>query len=275
MALLNQNADPTKADILTWFRESKNICSCTEYDPLADAVLEAAKVIRGDATKEELWSKLNKTADPSALAKVTGTLDFGADLGLKLPEGTLHIKLVKSQVSQANILSIDASEAEKIPGVFKVITYKDVTGTNRVAANKGGGKEKPILCDKKVSGTGDPIAMVLAFTSKLAEEGAKKVKVNLDASASADTSVNKAESSALEPDAGFAYLDERGKLIIHSKNKELNIHTLADGIGVPAEKLAVIKNPSRAGADSAFNPVLEGLLGVAALAAKKPVYLEL
>ncbi|HPX00201.1 MAG TPA: aldehyde oxidoreductase, partial [Sedimentibacter sp.] len=107
-----------------------------------------------------------------------------ADLGLKLPAETLHIKLVQAEVSHANILSIDTSEAEKMPGVYRVLTYKDVPGTNRINGlafpqNKGDGKERPILCDKKVFQYGDPLAMVLSTSPKLAEEAAKKVKIEL------------------------------------------------------------------------------------------------
>ena len=56
---------------------------------------------------------------PSAVAKVTGTTDYGADLGLKMPPGTLQLALVQAKVSHAKILSIDTSEAEKMPGVVK------------------------------------------------------------------------------------------------------------------------------------------------------------
>ena len=65
---------------------------------------------------------------PSAGAKVTGTIDYGADQSLKMPPGALHLALVQAEVSHANILSIDTSAAEKMPGVYKVVTHKDVKG---------------------------------------------------------------------------------------------------------------------------------------------------
>ena len=67
-----------------------------------------------------------------AVAKVTGTIDYGADYELKMPPGTLHCAVVHAKVSHANILSIDVTEAEKMPGVFKVVTHKDVKGKNRI-----------------------------------------------------------------------------------------------------------------------------------------------
>ena len=130
VALLEENINPTREEVRDWFQKHRNLCRCTGYKPLTDAVMDAAKLMRGEITKEELWFKLPKGAKmmgseyirPSALAKVTGTWDFGADLGLKLPDETLHIKLVQAEVSHANILSIDTSEAEKMPGVYRVLT---------------------------------------------------------------------------------------------------------------------------------------------------------
>ena len=333
-ALLDQNNNPTREEVREWFQKNRNVCRCTGYKPLVDAVMDAARMMRGEVTKEELWPKLkdgttmlgSSLPRPSAVAKVTGTWEFGADLGLKLPEDTLHIKLVQATVSHANILSIDTSEAEKMPGVYKVITYKDVPGTNRInglafPSNKGNGKERPILNDKKIFQFGDAIAMVLAYNPTLAEEAAKKVKVEIEelpaymsAPAAMDPDaieihpgtpnvyfetkiikgtevdplfeklpyvveddfyVGRQPHLPLEPDVGFAYLDEEGKLIIHSKSIGIHLHALmvAEGIGVPLEKLVIVQNASGGTFGYKFSPTMEGLLGVAAMVTKKPVYL--
>ena len=334
-ALLDINSDPTREDVRDWFQRNRNLCRCTGYIPLVDAVIDAAKLMRGEIKKEDLWFKLKegesilgtKAVRPSAEAKVTGTWDFGADLGLKLPEDTLHIKLVQAKVSHANILSIDTKEAEKMPGVFRVLTYKDVPGTNRINGlafpqNKGDGKERPILNDKKVFQFGDAIAMVLADTPYQAEQAAAKVKVELEEipaymSAPAamaedaieihpgtpnvyfetqlvkgkdtvplmkdlpyviedDFYVGRQPHLPIEPDVGFAYLNDNGDLIIHSKSIGIHLHALmvAEGIGMPMEKLFIVQNNAGGTFGYKFSPTMEGLLGVAALVAKRPVYLE-
>ena len=123
---------------------------------------------------------------PSALAKVTGTWDFGADLALRMPPDTLRLALVQAKVSHANIKGIDASEAEKMPGVVKVITWKDVKGKNAITGlitfptNKGDGWDRPILCKEKVFQFGDAIAIVAADTVEHARAAADKVKVDLE-----------------------------------------------------------------------------------------------
>ena len=332
--LLDQNSNPTRQEVRDWFQKNRNVCRCTGYKPIVDAVMTAAKMLRGEVTKEELWPKLkagetllgSSMPRPSAIAKATGTWDFGADAGLKLPAGTLHIKLVQAQVSHANILSIDTSEAEKVPGVYKIITYKDVPGTNRINGlafpqNKGNGKERPILNDKKIFQFGDAIAMVLSTDPAIAEAAAKLVKVdieelpaymsapaameedaieihpgtpnvyfenfvikgdevdplfeNLPYVAEDDFYIQRQPHLPIEPDVGFAYIDDNGTLVVHSKSIGIHLHALmvAEGIGIAPEKFAIVQNHAGGTFGYKFSPTMEGLLGVAALVTKKPVFL--
>lgn len=193
-ALLDGNANPSREDVRDWFQKNRNACRCTGYKPIVDAVMDAAKVIRGEMTAMELAYKLSddgriwgsKYPRPTAVAKATGTIDYGADLGVKMPPGTLRLALVQAKVSHAKIRSIDISEAEKMPGVVKVVTHKDVKGKNRITGlitfptNKGDGWDRPILCDEKVFQFGDALAIVCADTEADARAAAEKVKVELE-----------------------------------------------------------------------------------------------
>ncbi|KAB2860321.1 MAG: 2Fe-2S iron-sulfur cluster binding domain-containing protein, partial [Anaerolineae bacterium] len=188
-ALLEKNPKPTREEVRAWFTQHHNACRCTGYKPIVDAVMDAAAVLRGEKKVEDLEFKMpadgriwgSKYPRPTAEQKVTGTLDYGQDLGLKMPSGTLHLALVQAKVSHANILSIDTSEAEKMPGVFKVVTHKDVLGKNRITGlitfptNKGDGWDRPILCGTKVFQYGDAIAIVCADTPEQAKAAAEKV----------------------------------------------------------------------------------------------------
>jgi aldehyde oxidoreductase len=191
--LLDNNQNPTREEVREWFQKNRNACRCTGYKPLVDAVMAAAKVMRGEMHKEDLLYKPvgNKIYGttyhrPSALRKVTGTWDFGADVALQMPPGTLRMALVQAEVSHANIKGIDTAEAENMPGVYKVITHKDVKGKNRITGlitfptNKGDGWDRPILCDEKVFQFGDAIAIICADTEEHAKSAAKKVKVDLE-----------------------------------------------------------------------------------------------
>lgn len=193
-ALLDSNPNPSREETRAWLTQHHNACRCTGYKPIVDGIMDAAKVMRGEMKLSELEFKLpadgkiwgSKYPRPTAVGKVTGTLDFGQDLGLKMPANTLQLALVQAKVSHANILSIDTSEAEKMPGVFKVVTHKDVKGKNRITGlitfptNKGDGWDRPILCDTKVFQYGDAIAIVCADTIEQAKAAAEKVKVKLE-----------------------------------------------------------------------------------------------
>jgi len=333
--LLDKNPNPTREDVREWFEVNRNACRCTGYKPLVDAVMDAASVLRGEKKQEDLLfePKANQSImgtnypRPSALAKVTGTWDFGADVALHMPPDTLRLALVQAQVSHANIKNIDTSEAEKMPGVVKVVTHKDVKGKNAITGlitfptNKGDGWDRPILCKDKVFQFGDAIAIVCADTEEHAQAAAGKVKVDLEVlpaymSAPAamapdaieihpgvpnvyyEQGVAKGEDTApvlaraaytvetetycsrqphlhLEPDCGCAYLDEEGRLTIHSKSIGLHLHhaMICPGIGVEPAKLRLIQNGTGGTFGYKFSPTMEALLGVACLATGRPVSL--
>ena len=195
--LLDNNPAPTREEVRDWFQKNRNLCRCTGYKPLIDAVMDAARVIRGEITKEDLVFKPTedsivgtKYIRPSAAQKVTGTWDFGADDALKMPADTLRLALVQAKVSHANIKGIDTSEAEKMPGVFQIITAKDIVasgGKNRINGlvmlplnNKTDGWERPVLCDEKIFQFGDAIAIVAADTEAHARAAADAVKVDIE-----------------------------------------------------------------------------------------------
>jgi aldehyde oxidoreductase len=193
--LLAENATPTREEVRRWFKDHHNICRCTGYKPLVDAVMAAAKVMRGEATMQDVTYDFAAEKDiygsrhprPTALAKVTGLADYGDDVALQMPQGVAHLALVLAEAHHANIISIDTSEAEKQPGVIKVLTAKDVKGTNNLAGpthvprQKGKGvTEFPVIAGKKICRRGDVVALVAADTEEHARAAAKKVKQDLE-----------------------------------------------------------------------------------------------
>src|SRR5208283_538885 len=192
--LLDRNASPTREAVRQWFNRNRNLCRCTGYKPLVDAVMDAAAMLRGELTADQVLARAKDNGSilgtryqrPSALAKVTGTWDFGADVALRMPADTLRLALTQAKVSHALIKGIDTSEAENMPGVAKVITWKDVKGKNAITGlitfptNKGDGWDRPILCKEKGFQFGDAIAIVCADTEEHARAAAEAVKVDLE-----------------------------------------------------------------------------------------------
>ncbi len=194
-ALLARQPRPTREGVRDWFTRNNNLCRCTGYKPMVDAVMAAAAVMRGEKTMEDMTYQGptdsiygTKYPKPTALEKVTGLCDFGDDIGMKMPEGTLHLAIVQPEAVHARILNIDVTEAVALPGVVKVITAKDVKGNNRASflwqhdnvSKNSDGNFKPVINDTRIFRRGDVVAVVAAVDEETARRGAALVKVELE-----------------------------------------------------------------------------------------------
>jgi len=120
-----------------------------------------------DELKDKAWRN-------DAAAKVTGRARFTDDL--KLP-GLLHAVPVYSDFVHAKLLAVDTAAAAKSRGVVRVITARDVPGSNR-----GGQilKDLHVLADDKIRYNGDVVALVVAETRAQAIAAARRVRVRAE-----------------------------------------------------------------------------------------------
>ncbi|MEN6394570.1 MAG: molybdopterin cofactor-binding domain-containing protein, partial [Anaerolineaceae bacterium] len=197
-ALLQKNNNPSRKEVRDWFQKHLNVCRCTGYKQIVDAVMAAAKVMRGEASVEDITFKEPKDgqyygkplARPSALAKVCGLADYGDDQELKMPPETLHVAVVQPRVAHhAKILKIDTSEAEKMPGVVKIITHKELKeagGSNIMAEGQFHERttvmvpSRKVLAEDKIYRWGDIVALAVADTKDHARAAATMVKVEIE-----------------------------------------------------------------------------------------------
>ena len=110
-----------------------------------------------------------------ALEKVLGKTRYTTDI---IDQEVLYLRIVRSPHAHAIVKKIDASGCEKISGVIRVVTAKDVPGANEVGFFI---QDQPLFCDKKVRFIGDAVAMVVAETPEAAELGIQSVKVEYEA----------------------------------------------------------------------------------------------
>jgi len=194
-ALLQANADPTREEVRDWFQKHRNICRCTGYKQIVNAVMAAARVLRGECDIEDIKVKLPENKEyyglplvrPAALAKVCGVCDYGDDIELKMPESVLHVVMVQPKVAHhAKILKIHTEEAEKMPGIYKVITSKDVKGSNRLNFFQFSPRclateqTHILIAEERIFNYGDIVALVAADTKEHAREAAAKVTVDFE-----------------------------------------------------------------------------------------------
>jgi carbon-monoxide dehydrogenase large subunit len=127
-------------------------------------------------------ASIKRSEDPRIL---TGAGRYVDDI--KLP-GMLHAAFVRSPLAHGRVLSVDASAARALPGVVAVLTGAEleamtVPGPDPLMALLGFTGPIPeftLLATDKVRLMGDPVAVVVAESRYLAEDGCELVEVDYD-----------------------------------------------------------------------------------------------
>ncbi|WP_167162268.1 molybdopterin-dependent oxidoreductase [Streptomyces sp. MBT27] len=150
-----------------------NICRCTGYRAIEDAVRGVRHTERPCAGKA-VGKSLGAPAGPQV---VTGTARYTFDV--EVP-GLLHLKLLRSPHPHARIVSIDTTEALRVPGVRAVLTHHDAPDTLYSSARHEHPTEDPDdtrVLDDTVRYVGQRVAAVVADSEQAAEEGCRRVEV--------------------------------------------------------------------------------------------------
>jgi CO/xanthine dehydrogenase Mo-binding subunit len=114
--------------------------------------------------------------------KVTGRAQYTEDL--PLPYGTACCAILASPYAHANIRSIDASKAERLPGVIAVLTREHLGGMDPYlrSGGFGGGPQalRPFIAIEKVRYNGEGVAAVAAETAEIAEQALELIDVTYE-----------------------------------------------------------------------------------------------
>jgi CO/xanthine dehydrogenase Mo-binding subunit/aerobic-type carbon monoxide dehydrogenase small subunit (CoxS/CutS family) len=156
-----------------------NICRCTGYQKIFDAVELARDVQNGRLPATVLAE--NEVADGKyiganvrrldAPSKVSGALKYAGDM---IMPGMLHLQVLRSPHAHAIIESIDAREAEAMEGVEGVITAADVPGEDGFGVFV---HDQPVMARDKVRYVGEAVAAVAAEDLVTAKRALAKIRV--------------------------------------------------------------------------------------------------
>jgi aerobic-type carbon monoxide dehydrogenase small subunit (CoxS/CutS family) len=155
-----------------------NICRCTGYTKIFEAVEIARDVIAGDlpasALEEDsvgdsyIGTNVRRLDAPS---KVSGRLKYAADMKM---HDMLQMQVLRSPHAHARIVSIDTSAAEAMDGVACVITSADVPGKDGYGVFV---HDQPTMATGKVRYVGEAVAAVAAEDLVTARRAAAAIKV--------------------------------------------------------------------------------------------------
>lgn len=172
-ALLDNEPEPTRDDIRRTLDLNRNLCRCTGYVKVFEAIEAAAALLSGDGNKAK-----QPSADeghvlllPDAVGRVTGSTRFADDIFL---DDMLHGAVLWSAHPHAEIISIDTSTASKMPGVQLIVTAKDIPGENAKGIVT---RDEPAIADTKVRFIGDSLGAVFANTRSQALAAVEAIQV--------------------------------------------------------------------------------------------------
>jgi len=150
-----------------------NLCRCTGYRAITDALAGTVNTKKSGATGESV-------AAPAGLRVVTGTEQYTMDHDV---EGLLHLAVLRSPVPHARITSLDATEARRMPGVHLVLTHHDSPAVAFSTARHDNRLDDPddtLVLDDTVRFVGQRVAAVVADTQAIAESACRAIRVEYE-----------------------------------------------------------------------------------------------
>ncbi len=175
--LLDVNQNPSREEAAYAIRN--NICRCTGYVKIIDAILLAAAIFRDGhlpATGEDDWQMGTSVHRLDVEEKVLGFGQYPDDVYV---DGMCYGSAVRSRYPRARVLSIDTSAAEELPGVVAVLTAKDIPGKVHVGHIQ---KDQPTLVavGQITQYLGDAVALVCAKDQETLEKAKALVQVEYE-----------------------------------------------------------------------------------------------
>jgi selenium-dependent xanthine dehydrogenase len=174
--LLQKNSSPSRDEVARSL--AGNLCRCTGYVKVIDAVQLAGRILSGDETPHLDWSGRigSRTPKYEAFEMTLGTKPFINDMSA---DGMLHGALRFSDHPRAVVKRIDTSRASQMDGVVGVYTAADVPGDRYVGAIVN---DWPVFIaeGETTRYVGDVLAAVAAETRYAARAAAAAIEVEYE-----------------------------------------------------------------------------------------------
>jgi CO/xanthine dehydrogenase Mo-binding subunit len=135
--------------------------------------------------------------------KVTGAAKFVGDISVP---GMLYGKILRSTFPHARIRSIDASQAEALPGVIAVLTATDIADLNPIYNGR------PVIAIDKARYVGEPVAAVAALDIATAEAALALIQVDYD-----ELPTVAGIEAAIKPGAPLVHEDKTSNIGTHEQ----------------------------------------------------------
>ncbi|WP_425538545.1 2Fe-2S iron-sulfur cluster-binding protein [Microaceticoccus formicicus] len=175
--LIDVNNNPARDEIKKAIRG--NICRCTGYIKIIDAIEIAAELIRtGNEVPENTDTGAigERTMRVDAIPKTIGTAKYADDYEV---EGMVYGKAIRPPAARCKVLSIDPSKALEMDGVIGVYTADDIPGDRYIGHLQ---KDYPVMIavGEETRFIGDAVALIVTETKEMLEEAAGAVEIEYE-----------------------------------------------------------------------------------------------
>ena len=175
-ALIDKNPAPRRQDVKKAIRN--NICRCTGYKKIEDAILLAAEIFsENKAVEKRACAGLvgENLARVDAEKKALGEAMYADDFYM---DGMLYGGAKRSAYPRARVLSVDTSEARRLPGVV-VATAEDIPGNKKIGHIK---KDWDVMIPTGgiTHYLGDAVALVAAEDKQTLKKALELIKVEYE-----------------------------------------------------------------------------------------------
>ncbi len=148
------------------------------YEPGSGNIADPEHQLKRQEARTHVVGQRERRVDARPL--VTGAPVYASEFE---QPNMLHARILHSPYAHANIRTIDTSKALALPGVYAVLTYKDVPRVAHSTAGQPYPESSPYdtyLLDSRVRYVGDWVAFVAAETPAIAEEALALIEVDYE-----------------------------------------------------------------------------------------------
>ncbi len=206
--LIDINPNPSRIEIVAAIKN--NICRCTGYKKIIDAIELSAKMLRENIEVKDYKGKIKvgdkRIARIDAKEKALGEGVYCDDIEI---EDMIYGAAVRTKYPRAKILKIDISEAKKLNGVVDIITAKDLPASHKVGHLLhdwyiliGEGETTKFI--------GDAIALIVAEDENTLKKAKELVKIEYE-----ELPLIKDPIEALKEDSPLVHEDRENNLLTH------------------------------------------------------------
>lgn len=176
-SLLDANPTPAPAEVKSAIRY--NLCRCTGYSKIEQAIHLAAEALQVNAIPdgENRAGKIGtRTVRVDSTEKLLGTGEFVDDM--QVP-GMLHGAVLRAKHPRALVQKIDVSVAQTYPGVVVVLTAKDVPGERLLGHIV---HDWPVMVaeGEETRHVGDALVVLAAETKEVARKALELIRVDYE-----------------------------------------------------------------------------------------------